>query len=211
MPECNKKQKEIYKGSEQSRCINENSDLFRQVVIDEQCSGCPLLKVRRPRPASCDDKRRDNIITSVLGSQGLSSPDGRVGGGGANSGDGDNLPECPFRFRNSQQDYLCSITNLHVNAEICGKCDKETREQEATFGSKVKHYFGAIRKWVASGMPSRTEEEIKQLFEDHCNVCDRYNKETHSCKSCGCHVNFSSEPLKNKLAMKTESCPLGRF
>jgi hypothetical protein len=120
-------------------------------------------------------------------------------------------PNCPFRYTAKDKALRCSITNLDVTPEICGRCDEGTREHEARSGEKVKNYFGAIRRWYAQGKPTRTKEEIEKLFEDHCKGCDRYDPVKHACKNCGCAVSTKSSPLANKLAMASEHCPLGRF
>jgi hypothetical protein len=105
----------------------------------------------------------------------------------------------------------CAVTNLPTNEEICKRCVKETREQTANFSTKVISFTKAIKRWVASGMPERTDEEVKELYENHCKKCVRYDEKLHACKTCGCAVSLDNSPLKNKLKMKTESCPLGRF
>lgn len=120
----------------------------------------------------------------------------------------DRYPECPFRYQ-SVKGQTCAITKHSVTPEVCNRCDTETREHEAEGFDKVKHFFGAVRRWVAHGRPTRTDEEVLAIFDDWCSTCDRYDPDTHSCKNCGCSVNTDSSPLSNKLKMKTEVCPLG--
>lgn len=119
--------------------------------------------------------------------------------------------KCTFKYKKADKRNYCSLTNLEVTNETCDKCNKETREQEAKLGTKLKNYFGAIRKWVAKGKPVRSANEIEKLFEEHCSKCKRYDSKKKVCKNCGCNINTGSVPLANKLAMKTEHCPLGRF
>lgn len=201
MVDCRKQQKEVYKGTQQIRCIHPEADTYKEIVVMEQCNACPLAELvkrskcaekKAPRPKKKEPQQSQIQQLPVLESQ-PGYPD-----------------YCPFRF-NRAKDTICSITNLRVNPEICGRCEAETREHTASFGEKVTNYFGAIRRWVAHGRPTRSKEEIEQLFNEHCKGCERYDEEKHACKNCGCVVSTDSSPLANKLAMATESCPLGRF
>jgi len=190
MVDCLKKQKEIYKGTPQHRCINRESELFQQVVLPIQCETCPVQKLRHKKPLPCLEQLQKNQLPVI-------EPQ-------------DGYPTCPYRYA-SKSGMSCSITSLPVDQEICGRCEEGTRKHEAKFGEKVINYFGAVRRWVASGRPARTQEEVEQLFEEHCKGCERYDKVKHACKNCGCTVSTDSSPLANKLAMATEHCPLGRF
>lgn len=82
-------------------------------------------------------------------------------------------------------------------------------EKELSWASKASNYAAALVKWIKAGRPARTQAEIDQLLADHCSPCDRFRNGT--CSSCGCRVNRDTLPFKNKLAMATESCPLGKF
>lgn len=77
--------------------------------------------------------------------------------------------------------------------------------------NKVMNYFAAVRKWVAAGKPVRTEQEIQEIYEKHCSKCSMFDKERQVCNSCGCPASTNQPPLRNKLAMATEECPLGQF
>ena len=69
------------------------------------------------------------------------------------------------------------------------------------------NFAGAMLRWGASGLPRRTQAEIDErlaicrdcphLVENHCNLC-----------GCPC---VESNQLLNKLALATESCPLGKW
>lgn len=189
MVDCTKQQKENYKGELRSRCINSEAEPYLQVVNDDVCSGCPLRMYKQAAPTPC-------------GKPQVRQP--RIEPGE------DGFPSCPFRYE-ATDGLKCSITGMAVDATICGRCDSETREHEAKFGEKVKNYYGAVRRWVANGKPSRSPEEITKLFEENCKGCERYDSEKHACKNCGCTVSTDSSPLANKLAMASERCPLGRF
>jgi len=115
---------------------------------------------------------------------------------------------CPHRLFGPKSD-TCGLTAHTVNDETCNRCEEETTRLQATSFDKVKHYYNAIRTWVANGKPTRTQEEVDRIHDEYCVKCDMYDKETNSCKNCGCKVSKGSFPLLNKLKMATETCPLG--
>lgn len=187
MVTCAKQQREVHGGIKVNRCIHRESALFMEIVDHDQCTGCPLLTARKEKRVPCAERIRKEQTRPIIES-------------------GKEYPGCPFRIGQ-----ICAITNLEIDSEICGRCNKETREHEAKFGEKVKHYFGAVRRWVAKGKPTRSKEEIDQIFEEHCKGCERYDKASHACKNCGCAVSIDSSPLANKIGMASEHCPLGRW
>lgn len=188
MVDCKKRQREISGSDTSFRCIHHKSSVYAQIVTDDQCKGCPIRVSSKKKSAPCKEK----LPTLIIKSQ-------------------DGFPGCPFRYTNKSKEITCSITGLQVTAKICHKCEKESRTQEAKFGQKVKNYFGAIRRWVAHGKPTRSQMEINELFTKNCKNCERYDNEKHACKNCGCTISNGSDPLENKLAMATAHCPLGRF
>lgn len=115
---------------------------------------------------------------------------------------------CEYRWGEKK---MCVVTGLPVTPESCDRCVKESKEEEAKFSDKVGNYASAVRRWVAAGRPVRSQERINEILNDHCLKCKMYDHEKKGCKSCGCAINASVFPLGNKLAMATESCPLGQF
>jgi hypothetical protein len=179
---CRKKQTEKQSdGTSIDRCVNPKSQVFLNVVSNHICGLCPVK-------AACQKPKPEYVPGPDL----------------------PGYPYCENRVLKDMQT-ICSVTGLPVTVEQCNNCDAETRDRVATLGDKLVGYAGAIRRWVAAGRPTRTEEEIKSIFEDHCNKCEMFDREKHSCKNCGCSLAQTGNPLTNKLAMKTESCPLGRW
>jgi hypothetical protein len=86
---------------------------------------------------------------------------------------------------------------------------KVLAEKELSWASKASNYAAAITKWLKAGRLTRTQAEIDQLLTEHCTPCERYRD--GNCSACGCRVNRGTLPFLNKLAMATESCPLGKF
>lgn len=199
-PDCSKRQRELYKGDERHRCIHPEAETKGQFVTEHVCEQCPLvvLKIK-----SCKEKQKEAREARVAFATERSLPVIDQG-----------FPMCPYRY-SDKEGKRCSITGLGVDVETCNRCNEltmvEEKNNQASFGNKVVNYFGAVRRWVASGRPTRTPEEIKRLFEEHCSKCEMYDKKKHACKSCGCSIASEGDPLGNKLAMKTEHCPLGRW
>jgi hypothetical protein len=210
MVKCSKRQREKIEGKMFHRCIHPESEQRGEIVPDAVCAACPLVKAK---VKMCKDAKKEARNAYYLArkkeQQSADGPEGTLH-------EAPGFPQCPYRYNNAQGQLLCSITKLPVTPDICNRCEADTRQQTADFGVKglpkrAKNYFGAIRRWAALGKPTRSPEEVKELFETHCKTCDRYDKQHHACKSCGCKVSTSSEPLGNKLAMASERCPLGRF
>ncbi len=76
--------------------------------------------------------------------------------------------------------------------------------------NKAIHYTRALSKWIKAGRPVRSETEIVHLLET-CQSCDDYNPQNGTCLHCGCHVNSSTIAPLNKIAMRTEHCPLEKW
>lgn len=191
MYDCNKRQREVNKGVTQLRCVNPPAEAYKQIVSLDQCHACPMRSFIKPK-AGCGEIKEPRLELFPI----LHQENG--------------FPACPHRVP-GEGGYVCQITNLPVDKDICGRCDADVREHVATFGEKVTNYFSALRKWAANGCPTRTPEERAELFNNHCNGCERFDREAHACKNCGCKVSADGSPLENKLAMATEHCPLGRF
>lgn len=212
MKDCSKRQHESYKGTPRERCINEEASAYLQVVNETICDSCPVRVFAKN--TGCPKKAYvPSPAPPPLGLTYVGQLEDMVDLKPQQSHEG--FPDCPYRIL-KEQGLTCEVTGLTVTPEICFRCHKETtleaKKKEAHMGNKVWNYFEAIRKWVAAGRPVRTKEEIATLFAEHCNNgCDRYDKEKHACKSCGCVVAAEGSPLDNKLAMATEHCPLGRF
>lgn len=182
-PCCTKKQKEIHGDKEIERCVNPKSQVHLAVVNDSFCSMCPVRAA-----CSTPKKAMDHHPMPIA----------------------PNYPFCDHRIWKDNTP-ICSVTNLPVNPEICGRCDEETREKMATLPDMLIGYTSAIRRWIAAGRPTRSEEDQKAILEDHCLKCEMYDKQKNSCKNCGCSLAQTGNPLTSKLAMGTEKCPLGRW
>lgn len=206
MKECIKRQHEIVKGKEQDRCLHNEASTYLQIVNESTCDSCPVRQSVQQKP-SCQ-------LSQHRGSRFLGSSKYVAGQALPLFNKHEGYPDCPFRDSKNGK-LFCTVTGLSVTPEICHRCDKETAQEarlkEAHIGNKILNYGIAIRRWVAAGKPVRSQERILQIFDQHCSKCERYDPDRHACKNCGCAVSEVAEPLNNKLAMATESCPLGQF
>jgi len=133
---------------------------------------------------------------------------------------------------------ICILTLMPDGTRRCFNCDqppisRELSEQAGARGIKrmcfdpnakpkpaqepstIRRAFNfsvALSKHVASGAKQRTKEEILNILETHCSRCQWYKKDGDNGRcshvKCGCSVNGSQKFL-NKLAWKSESCPIG--
>jgi len=117
---------------------------------------------------------------------------------------------CDANCTNRQKiDY---VPLLKPKSETPQKRQKRQKEQQiendVSMAQKLKHYTSAILKWVGSGLPKRDKKEIERLY----NICKNCSRNKNGvCKICGCRTNQSNVPVANKIAMKTEECPLGKW
>jgi hypothetical protein len=187
MEDCSRRQVERRGDETAHRCVHSKADTFGTIVESPTCAACPLRvfiekKKEKPTPH----------MLPVL------------------NDDPSAFPSCEFRHSN-RVERTCGMTNLPVTAEHCNRCAKDTVVNAKTIMGKVISYATAVRKWTGAGMPTRTQEEIEQLYDEHCSKCSMYDKVNGVCNSCGCPANKDQPAIRNKLKMATEQCPLGRF
>jgi hypothetical protein len=73
---------------------------------------------------------------------------------------------------------------------------------------------GAKKRWKEAGSPVRSPERAAYIYNEICRPCEHF-RETglafvkEHCGVCGCPLSASvDDPLANKIALATESCPL---
>ena len=87
-------------------------------------------------------------------------------------------------------------------------CD-ESKEDGITW-EKTKQWLDAVKRWTLAGFPVRTIEEVEDIYNNKCLVCEEISK-GGSCKKCGCKVSKSKIALINKIRMATEKCPIEKW
>lgn len=68
------------------------------------------------------------------------------------------------------------------------------------------NFASAMVRWTSSGFQMRSQAEIDERLAI-CQACDKFTGDV--CSVCGC--NCTSNGVINKLAMKGQSCPLGKW
>lgn len=146
-------------------------------------------------------------------------------------------PDCPGLLTNNTLNsdgslrvlMVCDLLKKEVSFESCTKCFKQMSEKfeaekqaekqveqqanivEPSLAKKVQHYSQAIYTWVKEGMESRTDAEVEEILNTHCKQCSLYDSSKHICKKCGCQIQLGGVAITNKLKMKSEHCPLGKW
>lgn len=185
MLECRKRQVERKNGETTHRCINKKAEAYRQPVDNSICSQCPVRVIA--------DKQKLKHAKKSTQSLPIVEDSG--------------YPACEFRINTGE--LKCGVTGLPVNQEICNRCVKDTKDETPNLFQKAVNYSKAVRRWIAAGRPVRTQEEIDKIYDEHCSGCAMFIDGV--CNSCGCPASRDQPPLRNKLKMATEACPLGRF
>lgn len=85
------------------------------------------------------------------------------------------------------------------------------------FWDSLAAYAAATYEWYKAGKPSRTAEEMLECFMT-CQQCPYFEpideeKKRGRCGICGCYLGVNPHRFLegNKIAMKTQSCPDGRW
>lgn len=106
---------------------------------------------------------------------------------------------------------VCKVCGLKVEAEdpakVYATCPGEPRKFPPIL-KQVKTYAKAVTRHITTGMETRTDEEVINLLQI-CEVCENYLD--GRCAICGCRLSASKSAFSNKLRMKSQSCPLGRW
>lgn len=78
-----------------------------------------------------------------------------------------------------------------------------------SIGQRAKRLGQAAARWIKAGRPTRSEEEVAAILEQHCRPCQHYvsrgRADNGACSLCGCRVNLGKK--LNKLRWATEGCP----
>jgi hypothetical protein len=69
------------------------------------------------------------------------------------------------------------------------------------------HFGRAMGRWLAGGAVLRSQEQVNERLQI-CQACPLLQGD--QCTRCGCTINGEVTPF-NKLAVSTETCPLGKW
>ena len=70
-------------------------------------------------------------------------------------------------------------------------------------------YAAAVAQWTLAGCPTRTDQEVENIFRVFCKPCYLHRRGT--CLECGCRVRSDGIALTNKIRMATQHCPIKRW
>jgi len=72
----------------------------------------------------------------------------------------------------------------------------------------VRRYAVALKRWMAAGRPTRTDEEVAAI-EAICKTCGKYEPIEGRCSVCGCKILTPGIAILSKARLATENCPKG--
>lgn len=118
---------------------------------------------------------------------------------------------------------MCSQCNRPIvsgERRTCGKWIAEQGPELAKLPAisitapkrrRAANYLTAVGRWFASGLKRRPAAEVRRLLAI-CQACEHFTRDDTDtdrgiCSKCGCGC-AASGVLFNKLAMRTEHCPL---
>lgn len=114
------------------------------------------------------------------------------------------------RFRKADETHCeCEVCGLRVAGKYPDRihCECPGNRQLSSVG-KLKTYAQAVTRHLLTGCETRTDEEVSELL-NLCRNCESYRAET--CTVCGCRINSGKSAFANKLRMKTQKCPKGKW
>jgi len=116
------------------------------------------------------------------------------------------MSECQF-----SADLICERCGYQARKANTRRACPSLRSAEEATGVLTLgvHYVSAVARWIAAGRPTRSQERINEILTTICEPCEKFKD--GACDLCGCRINRSPAALKNKLAMATEACPLGKW
>jgi len=76
----------------------------------------------------------------------------------------------------------------------------------------VCRYAAALKKWVAAGRPTRTDEEVEAI-KAICksDECKKYEPIEGRCRACGCKIHTPGITILSKAKLATETCPKDKW
>ena len=217
------------------RCAHTATCTYKNLVDESTCTSCILRVPILFQIAGCGDRSPQNpvykqpvfglkgeiIYDPIEGVEPPSCPEGYI--------KRDNNPwifdsqwiECPYQIQlnaltplgDVQINNYCTLTQQKKSYTDCCECKIDLTSIEETiptlpsFREQLGNYWQAVKTWVASGRPTRSNEEVEQIHSNYCSRCDWYNKEGQRCKGCGCKVRAEGWAVLNKIKMATEHCP----
>jgi glycosyltransferase involved in cell wall biosynthesis len=116
--------------------------------------------------------------------------------------------------------FLCDKCKLEQRIELdefpmgcrCGEVYRSPvgHVRRPPLAQRIARYGMAVARHVASGMRTRSNDEVARILRTYCaKPCRWYDGQTCTHGRCGCRVNGKAGALVNKIRMATQSCPIG--
>lgn len=102
----------------------------------------------------------------------------------------------------------CVNCGLRVRSNTPEQIYAECQGRRPSAGTLIVNYAKAVAVHVSSGGQTRTDAEVSELLKV-CETCEFFQNGV--CRVCGCRVNSGSSAFANKLRMKTQRCPKGKW
>lgn len=122
------------------------------------------------------------------------------------------MANCKFTYDENKNLWVCEVCGRTVNAPkeniVLAKCKGIV--SEPSLPQKMVNYAKAVTKHIFTGGGTRTDEEVKKLLAI-CKSCNLFNNERMYCTVCGCKCNANKSAFTNKLRMKSQQCPRGKW
>jgi len=108
--------------------------------------------------------------------------------------------ECGIKVRNVRTwPFNCMCGRRHAGPEGV----VVTPKKEPGTLAKVVSFCTEKAKWLAAGMPERTQEQQAECLAT-CGQCEHFDAAKVKCLECGCN-------LTDAVKMATKRCPLGKW
>ena len=119
------------------------------------------------------------------------------------------MSNCKFTFDEEKQLWVCSVCGRTVKASKKAIIHADCAEKPPLITQAI-NYTKAVVKHIATGAETRTDKEVEERL-NMCKDCNYYNSEKQFCRLCGCNCNLHKSPFVNKLRMKSQKCPRGKW
>lgn len=105
----------------------------------------------------------------------------------------------------------------------CATEDNRPVQEDSPLVTRAVRWIGAATRWTLAGCPVRSDQEVEQIFREHCSPCPFFTGMTCKHHGCSCQVRdvageassivgrLVSTIFSNKLRWRTEKCPAEKW
>lgn len=118
----------------------------------------------------------------------------------------------------NEDSFFCSFIQINENTYECYKCGVRIVVQDQINEPPLLPCSVPISNYSASGVKNFISNDINQnnlcseeIIEDRHSICETCPSfKNNSCIECGCFLS-RDKIYMNKLALKDQACPLGKW